>query len=172
MQMWCGDELDQSFLMPDVRVLAGDSCPVSLRRRRSTGCPDLKRGSVGSSRRFGRTAGSRRDDFLRPFNAFFKATRAQQIGGTGDEPDNQLASVFARWVFPRAGVEIYGEYGREDYNADLPDLIGEPDHDASYMLGMQRVWKRANAQLFAIRGEVLNTRMTSLNIVRAADAVL
>ncbi len=143
---------------------------IHVRSRRdwrpSPGCQDLRWVSDDSSKTIWPDSGLKRADFLRPFNAFFKATRAQQIGGTGDEPDNQLASIFARWAFPRAGVEVYGEFGREDYNADLPDLIGEPDHDASYMLGIQRVWKRGTTELLAVRGEVLNTRMTSLNVVR------
>jgi hypothetical protein len=159
-------QLDQSFLMPDVE---------GTRRRFMSGLVGLATvdGLPGLEVGFGRffetiwpDSGLRREDFLRPFNAFFKATRAQQIGGAGDEPDNQLASIFARWVFPGAGVEIYGEYGREDYNADLPDLISEPDHDASYMIGMQRVWKRRGSELISACAEILNTRMTSLNIVR------
>ncbi|HEY4309069.1 MAG TPA: capsule assembly Wzi family protein, partial [Pirellulales bacterium] len=158
--------LDQSFLMPDVqgtrkRFMSGLVATATI-----NGLPGLEFGFGRFFETIWPDSGLTHEDFLRPFNAFFKATRAQQIGGTGDEPDNQLASIFARWMFPGAGVEIYGEYGREDYNADLPDLIGEPDHDASYMIGLQRVWKRKNAQLIALRGEVLNTRMTSLNIVR------
>jgi hypothetical protein len=158
--------LDQSFLMPDVegtrkRFMSGLVATATI-----NGLPGLEVGFARFFETIWPDSGLTRDDYLRPFNAFFKATRAQQVGGTGDEPDNQLASIFARWAFPRAGVEVYGEFGREDYNADEQDLIGEPDHDASYMVGMQRVWKRGKTALVAVRGEVLNTRMTSLNIVR------
>lgn len=59
----------------------------------------------------------------------------------GDNPeDNQVASVFARWVVPRAGFEVYGEYGREDHNWNTRDLLLEPDHIAAYTLGARRSW--------------------------------
>jgi hypothetical protein len=81
-------------------------------------------------------------------------------------PADQIASAFGRWVFPNAGVEVYGEFGREDYNSDLHDLINEPDHDASYMIGLQRVWRRHASRMAALRVEVLNSRQTNLALVR------
>jgi len=60
----------------------------------------------------------------------------------GDNPDdNQLASVFARWVFPASGFEVYGEWGREDHEWDLNDFLREPDHTQAYLLGLQKVWR-------------------------------
>src|SRR2546422_3358032 len=51
----------------------------------------------------------------------------------GRVQDNQLASAFARWVFPHSGVEGYGGYGRENYNAELRGFIDEPEHIGGYM---------------------------------------
>lgn len=62
---------------------------------------------------------------------------------TGDNPnDNQLASVFGRWVFPESGLEIYGEYAREDHENSFEMLIREPDHSRAYLLGLQKVFRR------------------------------
>jgi len=70
--------------------------------------------------------------------------------------DNQLASAFFRWVFPRRGVEVYGEYGREDYNQNLRDLLEEPDHIGgySYLVGLRKVLWRPGARLISTRIEV------------------
>ena len=97
----------------------------------------------------------------------FKVSRKKAIGGDGSEPDNQIGSLFARWAFPSAGVEVYGELGREDNAYDERDLLLEPDHDVAYLLGLQRVWKRPRNSLLALRAELLNTRVTQLELVRS-----
>jgi hypothetical protein len=85
-------------------------------------------------------------------------------GRTGDE--NQLASVFARWVLPASGIEAYAEYSRIDHAWDLLDLILEPDHATAYMLGVAKVWRRDDATLVAVRAEILNTQPSHLLRVR------
>jgi hypothetical protein len=84
-----------------------------------------------------------------------------------EEGDNQLASVFFRWVRPQSGVEVFGEFGREDRNHDRRDLIVEPDHDAAYMVGLQKVFNFNDRTLSAVRAELLNTRITALANVRS-----
>jgi hypothetical protein len=89
-------------------------------------------------------------------------------------PENQLASLFARWVFPDAGFEVYGEFGREDRTAWDPtdpsaswrDLQLEPDHNSAILLGVQRVLSRSPQRKTLIRGEVLNTRISALQMAR------
>jgi hypothetical protein len=77
--------------------------------------------------------------------------------------ENQLASVFARWVFPRAGVEVYGEYGRDDHSRDATDLLQQPDHTATYGLGVQRVWRdSAGAAITVLRGELINFEISTI----------
>ena len=92
----------------------------------------------------------------------FKVRLSKQLGNDGSEPDNQIASLFARWIVPGAGIELYGEMGREDNAYDSRDFLVEPDRDMSYSLGLQRVWKRANGSLLAIRGEILNSASSHL----------
>ena len=96
----------------------------------------------------------------------FKARLAAQLGADGSEPDNQIASVFARWSPPGSGIEVYGEMGREDNAFDMRDFLVEPDRDASFSLGMQRVWKRPDGSLLALRGEVLNSSPSHLTLIR------
>jgi len=75
--------------------------------------------------------------------------------------DNQLGSVFARWVLPRSGAEVYAEFGREDHNWNTRDLIVEPDHTAAIGLGVQKAWRRAHG-LRAVRFESLNHQVSTL----------
>lgn len=61
--------------------------------------------------------------------------------------DNQLLSLYARWVLPAAGFEVYGEWGREDHWGTWTDLLLEPDHSQAYMLGFQKTGSLRGAQL-------------------------
>jgi hypothetical protein len=76
--------------------------------------------------------------------------------------DNQEASAFARWVFPKSGFEMYGEYGHEDHNYDRRDLVQEPDHSRSYGLGLRKVVGADSAHLSAIRIESINYQLPTL----------
>jgi len=53
---------------------------------------------------------------------------------------DQLYSMFARWVLPASGAEIYGEWGRLDFPRNLRDLLVQPNRGQAYTLGLQ--WTR------------------------------
>ena len=89
-------------------------------------------------------------DLLRPLGYQYQANQPGTLG------DNQLASAFLRWAFPRKGLEVYGEYGREDYNQNLRDLLEEPDHVGGYGVtyGLRKVFIRPGARMLSIRAEM------------------
>lgn len=97
--------------------------------------------------------------------ASLDSTGLDQDGRTS--ADNQLASVFFRWVLPSTGLEVYGEFGREDHNWDVLDLTLEPDHNSGYMVGFRKVWQRDSTRLVSLRAEVLNTQIPHLVHARA-----
>jgi hypothetical protein len=74
-----------------------------------------------------------------PFSDYF-GRLFQSFGFHHNGADNQLDSIFARWVFPESGLEIYGEWGRDDYSADLQDFFTQPEHAHAYMAGLQKVF--------------------------------
>lgn len=124
---------------------------------------------IGASRFFHipwRDEGPTSDDVLKPVEGLLKEGLRTDDNPDGSDPDNQLASVFARWVFPESGVEVYGEYAREDHNWDFRDLVLEPDHDSGYLLGLGKVWSTETHGLLALRAEVLNMRISHLARVR------
>jgi len=96
------------------------------------------------------------------FEPILKQQLAKPDNPSGENPDNQLASVFGRWVFAPIGFEVYGEYAREDHNKDIRDFLLEPDHIAGYSLGAQRVWRPGDSTLAVGRFEILNTRISHL----------
>src|SRR5690606_5649721 len=49
------------------------------------------------------------------------------------DPDNQLASIFFRWLLPGSGFELYGELARDDHSWDTRDLALEPEHSLAYV---------------------------------------
>jgi hypothetical protein len=73
---------------------------------------------------------------------------------TGYDPDNQIASGFLRWVHPEAGLEIYGEYGRNDHNVDLRDFRLQPNHHRAYTIGMLKTFLLPENRLLAVGMEI------------------
>ena len=53
---------------------------------------------------------------------------------------DQLFSLFARWVAPADGLEIYTEWARTQLRLNLHDLLVRPNHTQAYTLGLQ--WRR------------------------------
>ena len=104
-------------------------------------------------------------NFAKPLEGILKAGLPDDPnfpGDPGQNTDNQLASVFVRWTFPKSGFEVYGEYGREDHSWDFVDYLLQPDHAAGYMIGFAKVVRSTPAAFFSIRAEVLNLQASSL----------
>jgi len=104
--------------------------------------------------------------FRKPFEAVFKRGLAgsSAFGDSADVGfgDSQLASLFARWAFPKSGFEAYGEYGREDHNHDRRDFAQEPDHSRTYGLGIRKVLSFDSTHLTAFRAEMINYELPTL----------
>jgi hypothetical protein len=105
-----------------------------------------------------------RSYITKPLQAIYKVNVPASPGlpDTQGGGDNQEASAFARWVFPKSGFEMYGEYGHEDHSYDRRDLIQEPDHTRSYGLGLRKVMGVDSAGLSAIRVESINFQLPTL----------
>jgi hypothetical protein len=107
-----------------------------------------------------------RSYFSKPFQEIFKVSLGPPPGfdtladkGTADD---QLASLFARWVFPKSGFEAYGEYGREDHNWNRRDFVQEPDHSRTYGLGLRKIVSADSTHVTAVRAEMINYELNTL----------
>jgi hypothetical protein len=102
----------------------------------------------------------------KPLESFLKINLREGSDDDLDSRSNQLASVFVRWVLPASGLEVYGEYGREDHNWDVRDLLQEPDHSSAFALGTRKVWQPRADRWLAFRAEVVDARESHLREVR------
>lgn len=114
------------------------------------------------------TGGLLLSDFLIPLRGFFLKNSAQKYNPSDPNytPQNQIASVFSRWAFPSSGLEIYGEYARDDRNANTRDLLSEPDHISAYTIGLVKLLRRSARSYSVVRAELANGRVTDLARLR------
>lgn len=104
-------------------------------------------------------------DYVRLFEPFQKF-KINEREGTNQDSLNQLASIYFRWVFPRAGAEVYGEYFKEDHNYDLRDFLMEPGHDRAYTIGFQKIITSGWINFFKINVEINSLVPNRLDQVR------
>lgn len=85
-------------------------------------------------------------------------------------PRDQLTSLFARWVFPEAKAEVYGEYGYNDHSTNLRDLMLEPDHSRAYTAGFYKLVPidAAGRQFLSVNIETTHMEQTTVKGVRNA----
>ena len=102
--------------------------------------------------------------WTKPFRIFFYRNELAQ--GDVTASDNQLASIFFRWAFPRAGLEIYGERGYEDQFYDFREFVENLDHDREYMLGFQKILRKREASFDVLRAELVNYQISTLRYTR------
>ncbi|CAA9461126.1 MAG: hypothetical protein AVDCRST_MAG38-64, partial [uncultured Solirubrobacteraceae bacterium] len=111
-----------------------------------------------------RAGGPTGRDYRKPFEAFFKRdVPRNELNPTDPSTDfdNQLASLFMRWVLPRSGFEIAGEFYKEDHNFDARDLVLEPDHNAGYALSARKAFRRRDG-VVGLRAEIVNLEVTPI----------
>ena len=104
-------------------------------------------------------------NFTKPFESILKVALPDDPNdpvNPGQSPDNQLASVFARWTFPQRGFEVYAEYGKDDHSWDFRDFLLEPDHQGGYVLGLTKILRSSPENFYAIRAEVMNLQVSQL----------
>jgi hypothetical protein len=99
-------------------------------------------------------------DFFVPFGSLVRNPDAERAG----IPENQLLSAFATIRVPSSGFEIFGEFGKNDRNADLRDALAEPEHNSAWMLGAFKVvgTPGTNAAFWTLRAEIGNGRVSEL----------
>lgn len=96
--------------------------------------------------------------------AFDVFTRNASLGG-GDTLAiplrvDQLASLFARWVVPGAGAEVYGEFARLELPRSLRDFLLAPMNTGAYTLGFANAWRPRAGHAARVALEVTNLEQT------------
>lgn len=60
-------------------------------------------------------------------------------GNVGVSDKNQMASIYVHLRLPEAQAEIYAELFREDHSYNTRDFINQPNHNAAYSFGFQKI---------------------------------
>jgi hypothetical protein len=69
----------------------------------------------------------------------------------------QVTALFGRWVFPRDGLEVYGEWARHELPRSVRSLLVAPHHTQGYTAGLQ--WAGplpGSGTLLRLQAEVTN----------------
>jgi len=82
------------------------------------------------------------------------------------DADNQIASLFFRYVISDFGVELYGEYGRNDHNADMRDFRAQYNHSRAYTIGVTKTAKLNRQRILATNVEFTQTESTRPGLTR------
>jgi hypothetical protein len=87
----------------------------------------------------------------------------------GDNPlDNQVASAWFRWAMPEAGLEIYGEWARDDFPISFAGLVRESERTQGWVWGFQKLL-RAGDRL--VRVQVESTRLHEARPIGSASGL-
>ncbi len=81
-----------------------------------------------------------------PFGSVYSAVGGSYV----THNDNQMASAFVNLRVPEAGLEFFGEFGKNDRSRDWRDQIQELDHNSAWLAGVQKVWRGDDKKLWAL----------------------
>lgn len=97
-----------------------------------------------------------------------------ELGRTSSTPDDetfvdQSASIYFRWLFPKAHAEIYGEFFREDHSFDFRDFLMQPHHNSAFSFGFQKLFYTTltpNIDFVKVNLEVTSLNPSRLDEIR------
>ena len=78
----------------------------------------------------------------------------KNASGTGNDEDQKVA-LFADWLFPQVGFEVYGELGIDDFTSDK---VSNPFHTAIYTIGAKKsipISKKLQEKLGTLDSEII-----------------
>lgn len=93
-------------------------------------------------------------DWIRPDDAASDGTAPPATAAPAGSGREQIFSLFGRWVFPRDGLEVYGEWARVALPASPVELLNEPNHTQGYTLGLQWARPAREDHLFRLQTEL------------------
>lgn len=80
--------------------------------------------------------------------------RWENLAGPGNQRSDQIGSVFARWIFPQGGFEVYGEWARMDLPRSATELLTAPHHTGGWTFGFQWAQRRTDHRYLRLQAEL------------------
>jgi hypothetical protein len=112
-----------------------------------------------------------KDYFLKLIAPPLKSQLATPENPEGGAPDDQIASVFARWVLPAADFEVYAEWAKADHNVDFWDFAHEPEQAQGYTLGFQKI-VAGPSRWFRLHGELTHLSASTTFLTRGNGRII
>lgn len=107
------------------------------------------------------------NDYLPLFRPFQKVKDKvqDQVGRDGQD---QLTSLFGRWLLTKSRSEIYFEYGLNDHSYNARDFLMAPDHSRTYIIGFRKLipYKIQESQYLQIGAELTHLEQSIDRIIR------
>ncbi len=82
------------------------------------------------------------------------------------DPDNQVANLFFRYRVPVYNLEFYGEFARNDHNADTRDFRAQFNHARAFTLGFIRSKILRVNRILALNVELTQTESMRSGLTR------
>lgn len=95
---------------------------------------------------------------------FLRASHTAESASDATKSDARmhLMSYYFRWLFPAADMEVYGEWGRNDYRRPFRDVILEPQFNRGYVIGFIKRFTLPPDQKLVLNTEVTNLKNSSV----------
>lgn len=95
---------------------------------------------------------------------FMRSSHTAESAGQADKSDARmhLMSYYFRWMFPAADMEVYGEWGRNDYRRKFRDVIAEPQLNRGYVIGFIKRFTLAPEHKLVLNTEITNLENSSV----------
>lgn len=106
-------------------------------------------------------------DFFLVLQGVRKERLATPDNPQGDDREDQILSLFMRWVFPESGLEVYGEWARNDHSWNFRDFFLEPEHSQGYVMGLRKATRLQGERRLAVGAEMINLQRGRTTEVRA-----
>ena len=67
---------------------------------------------------------------------------------------DQIGALFARWIFPEAGFEVYGEWARMDPPRNATELLVAPHYSGAWSFGFQWAQQKRSHSYLRLQSEL------------------
>jgi hypothetical protein len=95
-----------------------------------------------------------------------KQSQTDSLNPSGNDLRDQMLSLFARWVHPASGFEVWTEWARNDHSRDLRDFVNEPEHTQGYTLGFQKAVALSSGRVVRLLGELTHLERSVSKVLR------
>jgi hypothetical protein len=127
----------------------------------------LKGLSIGGTRAFQVYRGDMRDNLRAYFPLFAPLPKeGEGVLENVELREDQNVGIFARYLIPKAMLDFYFEFSRNDHPLNWRDLIMNIEHNRGYLIGFNKYFQAANGYAYGISAEMTQTQFSINNIIR------